>query len=374
MGEGKRIDEISENAGRRLMSSRAVKVVIDARPRGPRGLLAAEVILGRSMLRHLIDLAAQVSSPSEPITIHAPESEHRELRALAGRSLEQRVTFVSGPPRTDATVLRTDRFYDRARFQRGVRAGRSPEAAVLWRLDRIEALLTAEEELTRRISYQPLGKYWAFPVARRLAERLRSTWVRPNLLTLLAAAFLFLAAWLVAAGSGGWLERAGVAWALALALILDTADGRLARLQGTSSAFGRWLDQLLDELSDLTLHAAIAWAAYRATGLATWLLLGILYASGKYFFLIQSLLGDELEREGGGAQPASLAQRALADPNGGIGRLAALGRAVGHADIRWHLWIVLAIAGRLDVALAVYACYFPARALAGAVRKAVRYA
>ena len=84
---------------------------------------------------------------------------------------------------------------------------------------------------------------------------------------------------------------------LALALVLDTADGRLARLQGTSSAFGRWLDQILDELADLTLHAAIAWAAYIATGLVIWLALGILYASGKHFFLVQSLLGDELERE-----------------------------------------------------------------------------
>jgi len=358
------------------MSSRSVHVVIDARPRGPRGLLAAEVVLGRSMLRHLIDLAAQVSRPSEPIAIHASESEHRELRALAGRDLPQGVLFVTGPPRTDAAVLRTDCFYDQAGLKRGLRHGRSPESAVLWRLDRIESLLTAEEELTRRINYQPLGKYWAFPIARRLAERLRLTWVRPNLLTLLAAALMFLAAGLVAAGPRGWLVRAAVALALALALVLDTADGRLARLQGTASAFGRWLDQILDELADLTLHAAIAWAAYVATGLVAWLALGILYASGKYFFLVQSLLGDELEREGSDAarKPDSLAHRALGNRSGGIGRLAALGRMIGHADVRWHLWLLLAVAGRLDVALAVYACYFPARALAGAVRKAVRYA
>ena len=44
-------------------------------------------------------------------------------------------------------------------------------------------------------------------------------------------------------------------------------------------------------------------------------------------------------------------------------------RLAGHADVRWHLWIVLAALGRLDVALVAYAAYFPARALAGAVRK-----
>ena len=93
------------------------------------------------------------------------------------------------------------------------------------------------------------------------------------------------------AGSAGWPSPCR----LALALVLDTADGRLARLQGTSSAFGRWLDQVLDELADLALHAAIAWAAFGRDGRPIWLLLGIVYASGKYLFLIQSLLGDELE-------------------------------------------------------------------------------
>ena len=76
------------------------------------------------------------------------------------------VVFVNGPPRADAAVLRTDRFYDPARLKRGLRRGRSPESAVLWRLDRPESLSTAEEELTRRLTYQPLGKYWAFPLAR----------------------------------------------------------------------------------------------------------------------------------------------------------------------------------------------------------------
>jgi len=187
---------------------------------------------------------------------------------------------------------------------------------------------------------------------------------------------MLLAAELVAAGPLGWLGQAAVASALALALVLDTTDGRLARLQGTTSAFGRWLDQILDELADLTLHAAIAWAAYIATGRALWLVLGIVYASGKYLFVVQSLLGDELEREGSGdlVKPASLVPKAMAYRTRSTGRLADFARLVGHADVRWHLWISLAIAGRLDLALVIYACYFPARAMAGAARKVARYA
>src|SRR6266436_9101612 len=69
--------------------------------------------------------------------------------------------------------------------------------------------------------------------------------------------------------------------ALALALVLDTADGHLARLQGTASEFGRWLDALLDELSDMALHAAIAWAAFARDRVPLWLILGMLYGMGK---------------------------------------------------------------------------------------------
>jgi phosphatidylglycerophosphate synthase len=369
------------------MSSRAGHLVIDARPRGPRGLLAAEVVLGRSVLYHLLELATQVAISDEPVIVHAREDEHRELRALLGRGQERSVLIVSHPPRADAAVLRTDRYYDAMRLRRALHQGRSPETAVLWRLDSTESLLAANEELKRRISYQPVGKYWAFPLARRLAEWLRPTRVRPNALTLTAAGLMLLAAGLVALGPVGWIGRASVVLALGLALVLDTADGRLARLQGTSSAFGRWLDQVLDEFADVALHSAIAWAAYSATGSSIWLLLATLYASGKYLFLVQSLLGDELEGHEGQRTAAprwSLTQRPIGNgqgqghghgrAHGSIGRLTWFIGMVGHADIRWNLWILLAALGRLDIALAIYACYFPTRALAGAVRKAVRYA
>jgi hypothetical protein len=127
----------------------------------------------------------------------------------------------------------------------------------------------------------------------------------------------------------------------------------------------------------LALHGAIAWAAFRRDDDAVWLLHGILFASGKYLFLVQSLAGNELEARG--RADSSLLESQAETTEGGRKRsvvnwLTSLVRLVGHADVRWHLWIVLALIGRLDGALAVYAVYFPFRALAGAVRKGVRYA
>jgi phosphatidylglycerophosphate synthase len=306
------------------------------------------------------------------------------LSALAAHFQKRRVEIVYGPPRADAAVLRTDRVYDFRRLRRGLRRGRSPESAVLWRLDRVETLASADEELIRRRSYQPLGRYWAFPLAQRLAQWLTPTAIRPNALTLATAGLMLSAAAMTAAGLSSWGARALVALALATALVLDTADGRLARLQGTSSAFGRWLDQVLDELADIALHAAIAWAAFCSSAWPGWLLLGIAYASSKYLFQVQSLLGEELEGEITrdaalhSPVPSTGPITAAFSPQAGQGRLmghvATVVRMIGHADLRWHLWIGLALLGRLDLALAAYALYFALRAIAGSVRKAVRHA
>ena len=359
------------------MSARALHLVIDARPRGWRGPLAAEVVLGKSMLGHLLDVAAELAPSTEPVVVHAREEEHGPLRELAGGPDRRGVRFVSGPPPADATVLRTDRYYDARRLKRGLERGRSPESAVLWRLDRPETLALADEELTRRQSYQPLGKHWAFPLAQHLAEWLRPTSIRPNALTLVHAGLMLSAAGLVCARFEGLAGRLVVALALAAALVLDTADGRLARLQGTTSAFGRWLDQVLDELADMVLHAAIAWAAFCREGHPAWLVLGILYASSKYLFQVQSLLGEELEGEMQGVAAAAgtrPAARKLGRAPRLSGPLTAWVRFIGHADLRWHLWIGLAFLGRLELALVSYAFYFASRAIAGVVRKGVRYA
>ncbi len=246
---------------------------------------------------------------------------------------------------------------------------------MLWRLDRPEALCSADEELTRRLTYQPIGKYWAFPLADGWPKGSARPRSGPTAVTLASAALMLAAAGLVAVGAAGWAGRAAVATAMALALVLDTADGRLARLQGTSSAFGRWLDQFLDEMADLALHAAIAWSAFcprRPARLAR--SLGIVYASGKYLFLVQSTLGDELERRSSLGGPISRSDGSARGPVRHPRGIAAIVHLVGHADVRWHLWIVLAAVGRLDIALAAYAVYFPVRALAGAIRKGARYA
>ncbi len=97
------------------MSGAGFHLVIDARPRSARGLLAAEVLLGKSMLDHLLEIASELAPSAEPVVVHAREDERSRLTELASRFMARGVQFVYGPPRADAVVLRTDRFYDLGR-------------------------------------------------------------------------------------------------------------------------------------------------------------------------------------------------------------------------------------------------------------------
>jgi phosphatidylglycerophosphate synthase len=319
--------------------------------------------MGRPVLSHLLDQALRLVLPGQPVTVYAREDEHAVLLGLLADGRPGRIVLLAGPPQAGAAVLRADRIYDVRRLRKAVRTGHDVETAAIWRLDRPESLKAADDELKRRLSYQPLGRFWAFALAERLAEALQFSWVRPNLLTLAAAGLMLSSAGLVAFGGFGLWVRISTALALAMALVLDTADGRLARLQGTCSAFGRWLDHVLDELSDVALHAAIAWSMFQAGGPAWWLAVGMLYASGKYMFVIQSVAGAEIDKESTPGLDSSSQQ--------GAGLASRLAGAMGHADVRWHLWIGLGLVGRLDLALAFYAAYFPLRALGGGLRKAV---
>lgn len=349
-----------------MKSRSAQNLVIDARPRGPDGPLAGERVLGRAVLDHLLDLAESVGGDTRAIAVHARFDEHADLRAVVGPEFgPARVRFVTGPPPEHAAILRADRLYDPARLKRALKRGYDPESAVIWRLDRPLGLAGAGDELIRRQTFQPIGRYWATSPARTLARWLAPTWVRPNGVTLAAGGLVLASAAAVALGVDSWAGRGGVAGALAVALVLDTADGHLARLQGTTSEFGRWLDSNLDELGDMALHAAIAWAAFNRTNQPAWLVAGMVYAMGKYLFVVGAHLGAALE-------PAPTALILLGPPS----RWSWVRRwliALGHADVRWHLWIVLAAVGRLDLALVVYAAYFPARALAGLARKVARH-
>ena len=103
----------------------------------------------------------------------------------------------------------------------------------------------------------PPNRFYRYPAARALLPILgRIPWLTPNHVTYTHIAFGLAAAALVAFTEGkGWLVLAFVL--CEVRMILDCFDGVLARARGTSSPFGRALDEIADSIAFITLSAAM---------------------------------------------------------------------------------------------------------------------
>jgi phosphatidylglycerophosphate synthase len=339
----------------RAQSQRTIR--IDARPMGPNGLLATHLVLGRPMLQHAIEVAER-AAPGVRIILHADAKSVPALAHLVPEPTRSRVSIWISPPEGDSPAIRTDFLYDAKRLKKAIDKAQPFDRAILWRLDTPQGIVGADAELTRRTSYQPLGRYWALEPARRLARLLAPTTIRPNAVTLLAFVFMAAASYSVAMNA----PRPIVALALAIGLVLDTADGHLARLQGTASDFGRWLDGLLDELADHGLHIAIGWSAFMRDSNPAWLVLVAVYIAAKSIFVQSSSEWDRIRDRGRDIAAEGARPQAAGWPTRIV-------RTLAHADLRWHIWILLALIGRLEFGLVFYGLYFPVRLIAGLVPK-----
>lgn len=80
-----------------------------------------------------------------------------------------------------------------------------------------------------------------------------------NILTAMGVALSAVAAWRVADGAflaGGLILAAGG--------VLDFCDGAVARVRGTASRFGAFLDSVTDRFSDAFVFSALVWYFFRA--------------------------------------------------------------------------------------------------------------
>ncbi|MFG2638973.1 CDP-alcohol phosphatidyltransferase family protein [Streptomyces sp. NPDC048362] len=111
------------------------------------------------------------------------------------------------------------------------------------------------------------------PAGRVLAAVATRAGATPNQLTALGAAFTFPALCAVALIRPSPVLAFYVSLALGLGFALDAADGQLARLQGTESLSGEWLDHVLDCARTVILHLAILVSFYRFFSLPSPLLL-----------------------------------------------------------------------------------------------------
>lgn len=119
-------------------------------------------------------------------------------------------------------------------------------------------------EIWTRLAVDPL----ADPLAHRIS---RLAWVTPNRVTGLAFVLSLVSATCFAAG---WLRVGGAVFLVRF--FLDCLDGKVARLQGSSSERGAALDIAADVVGISLAYAALAWSLEREGALPASVALGLL--------------------------------------------------------------------------------------------------
>ena len=135
------------------------------------------------------------------------------------------------------------------------------------------------------------------PVGRVLAALAFKGGLSPNQVTGVSA--LFTASGIVLLTSGGASIAVGsIVWLLlAAGYAWDSADGQVARLQGSGSMAGEWLDHVVDSGKVVALHLAVAIGLYRFADLtsASLLLIPLGFAVVATVTFFAMLLNDLLK-------------------------------------------------------------------------------
>ncbi|MET8150138.1 CDP-alcohol phosphatidyltransferase family protein [Actinoplanes sp. NPDC049668] len=125
---------------------------------------------------------------------------------------------------------------------------------------------TLDEIRTR--TYKDRDAWWTVWLVDPLASRLvwlvaPVRWITPNVLTMGAFLLGLVTAYCFAQGDYPWLVAGAVVFHLSF--VLDCMDGKIARLKGTGSVFGAWLDYVFDRLRVLICACALFGGQYAKT-------------------------------------------------------------------------------------------------------------
>ena len=144
------------------------------------------------------------------------------------------------------------------------------------------------------------------PLGRRLAALSHLAGLRPNQVTGLSGLCSGVAIAAVALVRPSLLLGVLVTVLLVLGYALDAADGQLARLQGSGSPSGEFLDHVVDAVKISSLHAAVLVSSYRFADLGTdaWLLVPLGFQVVGAVFFFGMILVEQIRRAHGVRPPS----------------------------------------------------------------------
>lgn len=139
----------------------------------------------------------------------------------------------------------------------GVHTGQSGSSV----RENLTALRSAQKPARGTAAY---SRHINRPLGRFVAAIAHTAGLSPNQATAISATLSGTAIVLLATAEPGWRLGLTVSSLLAAGYVMDSVDGQLARLRGTSSRSGEWLDHTVDCFKTIALHLAvlISWYQY----------------------------------------------------------------------------------------------------------------
>ena len=152
------------------------------------------------------------------------------------------------------------------------------------------------------------------PAGRQLAILAFRIGLSPNQVTLLSGLTSLVGIVVLALAPATVPVGFLVAFLLALAYALDSADGQVARMQGGGSRTGEWLDHVIDCVKIAALHSAVLVAWYRSYDLPdAMLLVPIVFGIQASTYFFTKILTDQL-RDSAAVSAAAAATPAAGAP------------------------------------------------------------
>lgn len=180
-------------------------------------------------------------------------------------------------------------------------------------------------------------------IGRVLAALAYRAGISPNGVTGISAIFTFTAVGLLALAPLEAWTGVAVAALLVVGYAFDSADGQVARLTGTGSSAGEWLDHMVDATKISALPLALLVGLYRTDVADPWLLVPLVSAVTGAVLFFGMILTEQMRRAHG--------VRSEAVTEGGASRLRAL--LVLPTDYG-VLCLSFLLLGALEVFLVVY--------------------
>lgn len=142
------------------------------------------------------------------------------------------------------------------------------------------------------------SRYVNRAAGRRLAALAYKLGLSPSQVTLLSGAFTFTGIICLAVLRPTFALGVLVTACLLFGYALDSADGQLARLTGTSSLAGEWLDHMVDATKIASMHLAVLISVFRYDHLSSnaYLLVPLGFSIVQSVLFFGMILNDQLRR------------------------------------------------------------------------------